>query len=195
MSNSEDELAIRAADKTKTTTVSERKAHANRENSKLSTGPRTARGKRNSSFNAVKHGLLSKRLMFDSDGKPENGLHELLEGLRGEYGHGDVRVELLLEAVMADYWRQSRGLQHEMHVLGKGADAFHPQGMMSNIFRYMAGSRRALLKSLELLEKLRAPTREGADTDDSNGGTPSEEMQALDEHGQEPEPAQPDVSR
>ncbi|MCU1309391.1 MAG: hypothetical protein JWO20_516 [Candidatus Angelobacter sp.] len=185
MSKREDEVTPGAADKTKTTTASDRKLQANRENAKRSTGPKTALGKRHSSFNAMKHGLLSKRLMLDTVGKSEEGLQQLLQSLRDEYGNGDVRVEILLECIGTEYWRQWRGLEHERYCLGKGADAFHPQGMMHNIFRYMSGSRRALLQSLELLEKLRYSKGEGIDSGASGGSAPAEEM-ALDEQGQEP---------
>jgi hypothetical protein len=42
--------------------TSERKAASNRKNSLMSTGPKTARGKRNSKFNATKHGFYSREL-------------------------------------------------------------------------------------------------------------------------------------
>ena len=40
---------------------------ANPANAKLSTGPRSAQGKRQSSRNSVKHGLLSATPVFHSD--------------------------------------------------------------------------------------------------------------------------------
>lgn len=42
---------------------------ARRENAKLSTGPKTAQGKRNSSKNAYKHGLHAQRFIFGDIGK------------------------------------------------------------------------------------------------------------------------------
>jgi hypothetical protein len=182
----EDELILGDAEKAEATSVSQRKIDANRRNAKHSTGTRTVRGKRTSSFNALKHGLLSTRLMFDSEGKPEEGLHQLLEGLRDEYGHGNVRVELLLEGIVADYWRQARGLEHEINCLDKGVSAFHPQGMMPNINRYLTANRRALIKGLELLEKMRTPDQGDERTGETAGCSPSAESQAVDECGREP---------
>jgi hypothetical protein len=128
MRENEDELIVSDADKTEATSVSQRKIDANRRNAKHSTGPRTVRGKRTSSFNALKHGLLSTRLMFDSEGKPEDGLHQLLESLRDEYGHGNVRVELLLEGVVADYWRQARGVRARNALFRKRCVCVSPAG-------------------------------------------------------------------
>ncbi len=48
--------------------VSEAKLEANRRNAKLSSGPRTAEGKRRSSQNAVTHGLRAETLvLLDED--------------------------------------------------------------------------------------------------------------------------------
>ena len=75
--------------------VSEARLHANRENAKRSTGPKTARGKAYSRRNALTHGLLAKSVLFDLDGKPINeDLHQLLNELHEKYGAGDVVAEL-----------------------------------------------------------------------------------------------------
>jgi hypothetical protein len=165
--------------------VSERKLAANRENAQKSTGPRTAEGKRRSSFNSLAHGMLAKRVMLDESGKPTDpGLLHLLESLREKFGRGDVLVELLLEEVVVDYWRQGRALEHEVYCLNKGVSAFD---VLSSIQRYVSGNRRALLQSLEHLDKLprrgrnveehsapdpeigRTPSEEGSDEDEASG--------------------------
>ena len=46
---------------------SEEQVAANRENSRLSTGPRTAAGKMKSSMNSLKHGGYSKRLLLSDE--------------------------------------------------------------------------------------------------------------------------------
>lgn len=185
MSKSEDEMTLTEADKKQATTVSERKAQANRENAKRSTGPKTTSGKRKSSFNSLKHGLLAKRLIV-KNGEPEEGLRQLLEGLRQEYGQGDVRLELLQEAVVVDYWRHRKGLDYELAMFDKSESPFHPQGPMPNLYRYIAGNRRALIKSLELLEKLRTPNQGDESTGETAGCSPSSDSQSVDECGQEP---------
>lgn len=133
--------------------ASEARVRANRENAKKSTGPKTARGKTNSCFNAVKHGLLAKRVMYTPDGKlRDDGLQLLLESLRQKYGRGDVRTELLMESVAIAYWRQGQGLAHELKFLSN-PDHFSAQGSLSNLQRYNGANQRALLKNLELLDK------------------------------------------
>lgn len=58
------------------------KLAANRENAKKATGPRTAEGKANSARNALKHGLLSRNLLFrDGDGSRQE-FAVFLENLR-----------------------------------------------------------------------------------------------------------------
>lgn len=136
--------------------VSDRKRRANRENAKKSTGPKTMSGKRRSRFNAVKHGLLACKLMFDAAGQPkEEALHELLQSLHDQYGRGDVRVELLLETMIVEYWRLSQGLRHEVKFL-QDERHFGAQGGIPNLQRYQTASKRALLRDMEVLEKLQA---------------------------------------
>ncbi len=80
--------------------ISDARLRANRQNAKKSTGPKTARGKGYSRRNAVKHGLLLKRLLFSDDGEPINEeLHDLYDNLHERYGNGngDIRTHLLVE--------------------------------------------------------------------------------------------------
>lgn len=127
----------------------------NQNNSQQSTGPRTQKGMNASRFNAVKHGLTATRLMFGPDGKPvDNRLAEIVEALRLKYGADDILSELLIDNVAVDYWRQSKGLDFEIFYLSQKYWAFYPQGSLPTIQRYNTANRRALLKNLELLEKL-----------------------------------------
>ena len=112
---------------TSTSTVSERKLATNRENAKRSTGPRTLEGKARSRFNALKHGLLAKQVMFSPDGALlDEGLHQLFESLRDKYGRDDVRTELLIEGVVADHWRNRQGLRYEIRASRSGKCVFRP---------------------------------------------------------------------
>ncbi len=52
--------------------LSERKLQANRQNARLSTGPRTARGKRTVARNAIKHGLLAREVVITAGEGAEN---------------------------------------------------------------------------------------------------------------------------
>jgi hypothetical protein len=137
--------------------ISKRKRQANRENAKKSTGPKTARGKRYSSFNAVTHGLLAKKVIYAADGKLMNeDLKRVMDSLRDEYSRGDVASELLTELAAVDYWRMQKSLEYERKYLSPQGGDFHPQGAMPTLIRYMTANRRAFEKSLATLMQLRA---------------------------------------
>ncbi len=132
-----------------------RKRESNRENAKKSTGPKTARGKANSRFNALKHGLCAKRLMVSSQGKLfDEDLRKLLETLQEQYGSDDIRIQLLCDAIATEHWRQGQGLRLEVKFHHEGDIHFSNQGGMALLQRYLSGSQRAQLKNLELLGKL-----------------------------------------
>jgi len=149
--------------------ISERKRAANRANAQKSTGPRTGRGKSISRFNAVRHGLLSRQALFDEYGKPaEEDMRVLMESLREKYGAGDVASELLVELTVVDYYRNAKGLEYEKKLLA-GKLTFWGQGEMPCLQRYVTANRNALLRDLQLLEKLRAAqsAEQGGHRDDS----------------------------
>lgn len=153
--------------------ISEARQRANRENAKKSTGPKTARGKAYSRFNALKHGLLSKKILFTPDGKlRDEGLLELLESLLDKYGRGDVRTELLVEGIVIEYWRNGQALDIEKECLKYAADQFTSQGCIANLQRYRTASDRALRKNLELLDEQQLPTSE-SEQDEAEGDAPA----------------------
>ncbi len=157
--------------------ISERKRQANRENAKKSTGPKTARGKRYSSFNAVTHGLVARKVMYAEDGTLINeGLKRVLDTLRDEYGRSGVASELLTELVAVDYWRLQKGLEYERKYLSPQGGDFHPQGAMPTLIRYMMANRRAFEKGLTTLMQLRAQNDAAeeatAEDDSAEGGSP-----------------------
>jgi len=157
--------------------VSPRKLQANRENAKRSAGPRTARGKRSSSFNALKHGLQAKKVMFAPDGKLlDEGLLRLFESLRDRYSTGEVVDELLIELAITDYWRLQKGLEYELKYLTPTGGAFHPQGGMPTLVRYMTANRRAFDKTLQMLKQL--PVNEEAKAKTMDGDSNSRETAA-----------------
>jgi hypothetical protein len=154
---------------------SEARLRANRENAKKSTGPKTARGKAYSRFNALKHGLLAQKIMFTPDGTlRDEGLLELLESLLDKYGRGDVRTELLVEGVVIEYWRNGRALELEQACIQYAGIQFTPQGCMANVQRYRTASDHALRKNLELLDEQQPPTSE-SEQDEAEGAAASSE--------------------
>jgi len=156
--------------------ISEARLRANQQNAKKSTGPKTARGKRNSSRNSMTHGLLLKRLLFSPEGEPINEeLHQLWEDLHERYGEGDVRSRLLVEGLVVEYWRQHLALLGELRIFQTAVWPFAPQGHMPNLQRYATASQHAFHKNLQLLDEMQPPTSEEEDETQDDAFVPQPE--------------------
>src|SRR5215204_2765127 len=86
--------------------TSDKKTEANRRNALKSTGPNTPEGKAAVRLNALKHGLLSRETLLP--GEDEEALRELGERLREELQPVGVLENLLVERIIASYWRLRR---------------------------------------------------------------------------------------
>jgi hypothetical protein len=86
--------------------TSAKKSEANRQNALKSTGPKTPEGKAANRLNAVKHGLLSEQVLLP--GEDEEALRELSEHLRAELQPVGYLEDLLVERIIAAYWRLRR---------------------------------------------------------------------------------------
>ena len=84
--------------------ISPAKLAANRRNGRKSKGPRTEEGKSRSRWNALKHGVLSQRLVVlnENDGQTYT---LLLENLRCDLNPGNALEEILVEKIAMAYWR------------------------------------------------------------------------------------------
>lgn len=130
---------------------SEKQIEANRQNAKLG-GVKTEEGKAVSKNNALKHGLLSKEVLF----KKEDGqcLIELGKRLRSEIKPSGELEILLTDRIIANFWRLRRamGLEKESVIseyrgLENNADIF---------FRYETMLERSIYKALHELQRLQA---------------------------------------
>jgi len=95
--------------------VTPKKTEANRRNAKLSTGPRTERGKRNAKFNAVTLGLFAKHVVipvFDGH-EVERDFKSLLEGLHKEFQPVGFYEEWLVVKIGECMWRLRRATRCE----------------------------------------------------------------------------------
>src|ERR671912_1238239 len=86
--------------------TSEKKAEANRRNALKSTGPKTPEGKAAVRLNALRHGLRSEEILLP--GEDEEALRELDEYLRGELQPVGELENLLVDRIVAAYWRLRR---------------------------------------------------------------------------------------
>src|ERR687897_1425798 len=86
--------------------TSDKKAQANRRNALKSTGPKTPEGKDAVRLNALKHGLLSQEILLP--GEDEEALRELGHNLRAELQPVGELESLLVDRIIASYWRLRR---------------------------------------------------------------------------------------
>lgn len=86
--------------------TSQRKIESNRQNALKSTGPKTPEGKRAVRYNALKHGLLAREVVIDSDdGKENRGDFETLLSQLEE----DLQPVGMLEQMLVEKIRRCTG--------------------------------------------------------------------------------------
>jgi hypothetical protein len=104
--------------------VSERRTQANRRNALRSTGPKTARGKRTVSRNAIKHGLLAQEVVITAgDGRESlEKFHDLVEGLGKCYEPVGVIEETFVQTIATCWWRKARVIRAENGEIRKRLD-------------------------------------------------------------------------
>jgi hypothetical protein len=87
----------------------------NRRNASRSTGPKTARGKKTVSRNALKQGLLAREVVITSGSGEESveEFQEMIEGLRAYFQPLGILEEMLVERIATSWWRLARVLRAE----------------------------------------------------------------------------------
>jgi hypothetical protein len=86
--------------------ASDKQIRANRRNAQRSTGPNTPEGKDAVRLNATKHGLRSQEVLLP--GEDGEALKELDENLRAELQPVAEMENLLVDGIVAAYWRLRR---------------------------------------------------------------------------------------
>ena len=88
-----------------------KQAAANKRNARKSTGPVTQLGKAKASCNAMKHGILSTRLLLGDESAEEFQL--LLDGLQASLRPNGGLEFMLVERIAVSMWRQQRLIRAE----------------------------------------------------------------------------------
>ena len=83
-----------------------RRITASRANGRLSRGPVSAEGRRRSSQNALRHGLLAKCIVLPAEN--EEAFHRLFQSFLDRFGPVDGFEAGLIEEMAASYWRLRR---------------------------------------------------------------------------------------
>ena len=168
--------------------ISIRKLEANRKNAQKSTGPRTEEGKRNSRWNALKHGLLSREIVVQSgEGKESVEDYQcLLASLRQDLQPVGVLEEMLVEKIAVCYWRLARVSRCENAEIRRNF-AFKPsvldsglgrkenpameeirshlslpnEELLDKLSRYETSNNRQLFQAMNQLDRLQRQRKEG----------------------------------
>ena len=133
-----------------------------------STGPRTLRGKKRSSKNALKHGIFSKVAVLTSESRAD--YKELLGGLQDYWQPEGKMEELLVDKLAVLFWRYKRVTQAETAEIErvaefleqsewtrqlKAADTCEDLASFSKGMLYHASNPHVIERVVELLEGLR----------------------------------------
>lgn len=136
--------------------TTEKQIEANRENAKLG-GVKTNEGKAISRYNAIKHGLLSEEVLIK--GENEKILIELGKKLRAELKPETEMELLLIDRIIANFWRLKRLLKIEYgEVLTSGVmdDNLILTNDTDLFCRYEIMLERSIYKALHELQRLQA---------------------------------------
>ena len=132
--------------------TTEKQIEANKENAKLG-GVKTEEGKAISRYNALRHGLLSEKVLISGEKSEE------LEGL-GKNIRADLKpkseIELLLvDRITANFWR----LRRAMAIEKKSVFEDYGVGLNSDadlFFRYETMLERGIYKAIHELQRIQA---------------------------------------
>lgn len=94
--------------------ISEKQLKANQENAKLG-GVKTEEGKEAVKYNAIKHGLLSKKIIIE--GESEEEFKDLERGVLEELNPVGTMANLLADKIIVNIWRLKRLLVLERNVI------------------------------------------------------------------------------
>lgn len=162
--------------------TSDLQIEANRRNARLSTGPRTERGRRVSSMNALRHGLTAQHVtVFDETEEDFRRFHrELMRVLQPK---GAMEAQLCERAVICA-WRLRRVYRIETGMFSKARKAWAPGGAtmatdietvytrlssqrddLAKLSRYEASIERSLRRALLDLEHRQARRKGDDDAD------------------------------
>ncbi len=130
--------------------ISPAKLAANRRNGRKSNGPKTEEGKSRSRWNALQHGVLSRRLLVLNDDDSQT-YTLLLENLRRDLSPGNALEEILIEKIAMAYWRLHIAFSYEAEFARSRGEFLVVADRMG---RYANTIHRQLLAAMNELERL-----------------------------------------
>jgi hypothetical protein len=132
----------------------ESQIEANRENAKLSTGPKSEAGKAVAAINNTRHGLAGAFRVLPSESQSE--FDALLATLRDEHQPATFTETVLVEAMAQHHWLRQRALNLESSCYDAATGQIVDQKQLALLLRYQTTHERGFHKALNDLLKLRA---------------------------------------
>jgi hypothetical protein len=132
----------------------ESQIEANRENAKLSTGPKSEAGKAAAALNNTRHGLAGAFRVLPTESQSE--FDQLLATLRNEHQPATFTETTLVEAMAQHHWLRQRALNLESSCYDSTTGQITDQKQLALLLRYQTTHERAFHKALNDLLKLRA---------------------------------------
>jgi len=135
----------------------ESQIQANRENAKLSSGPKSEAGKAISALNNTRHGLAGAFRVLPSESQSD--FDELLAALREEHRPETFTEATLVEAMAQHHWLRRRALSLESSCYDPATGVINDEKQLALYLRYQTTHERGFHKALNDLLKLRAARR------------------------------------
>jgi hypothetical protein len=135
----------------------ESQIEANRENARLSTGPKSEAGKAAAALNNLRHGLTGAFRVLPTE--PQSEFDELLATLRDEHQPATFTETALVEAMAQHHWLRKRALHLECSCYDPATGQIADQKQLSLCLRYQTTHERGFHKAMNDLLKLRAAKR------------------------------------
>jgi hypothetical protein len=101
------------------TQISDKKREANRRNAQHSTGPTTAKGKTNSSHNAVRHGFTGQVVILTPDDREAHD--KFCASIIADLNPETAVEQQLAQSISEDFWRGNRLRATENNILAKAS--------------------------------------------------------------------------
>jgi hypothetical protein len=134
--------------------ATESQIQANRENAKLSTGPKTEASKAVSALNNTRHGLTGAFRVLPAESQSD--FDALLTAFREEHQPESLTETTLVEAMAQHHWLRRRDLNLESSCYDPETGALTDPKQLLLSLRYQTTHERAFHKALNDLLKLRA---------------------------------------
>lgn len=135
--------------------TTEKQIQANKKNAKLG-GVKTEEGKAVSKYNALKHGLLSDKVLMENEKKRE--MEDLMQKVKEDLRPCSEIEILLVDRIVANFWRLRRAMKIEhQEVLSMTGGLMYE---CDKFFHYETMLERGIYKALHELQRIQA-TRAG----------------------------------